>query len=139
MCVLVCLVLWSCSCTLTASREGIPAQAQETIDAVTEQMAQGRFDEIYQQAAEEWRRASTPEQSKAFFSTLKSKLGNIKSRAFLSAKDQQNTGGPIQGHSFIITYHTTFERAEGMETFTLLEQDNRWLLAGYFVNSDALK
>ncbi|HEY0005603.1 MAG TPA: DUF4019 domain-containing protein [Pyrinomonadaceae bacterium] len=136
---LLFLALASCACALTASREGIPPQAQATIDSVTAQMDAGSYEQIYEEAAEEWKRTSTPEQSKAFFNTLKSRLGNVKSRSFHTAKDQQNAGGDGPGHSFVITYQTRFERAEGMETFTLLERDGRWLLAGYFVNSDALK
>jgi hypothetical protein len=42
-------------------------------------------------------------------------------------------------HRLVIRYETKFERGDGLETFTLLERDGRWLLAGYFVNSDALK
>jgi hypothetical protein len=102
-------------------------------------MSAGEYEQIYQEAAEEWRQTSTPEQSKAFFETLKSKLGQVKTRTFHSATDQHNSGGRIPGHSFIIIYQTRFERADGMETFTLMERDGRWLLAGYFVNSDALK
>ena len=127
------------ACTLTANRGGIPPQAQAVIETISRDVAEGQYEKIYNEAAEEWRRTSTLEQSNAFFKTLKTKLGNVKSRSFHSAREQHNTGGQIPGHSFIITYETSFERAEGMETFTLLERDSHWLLAGYFVNSDALK
>ncbi|HJU55844.1 MAG TPA: DUF4019 domain-containing protein, partial [Pyrinomonadaceae bacterium] len=86
-------------------------------------------------AAEEWRQATTPEESEATFKKLKDRLGNVRTRSFHTATEQDGTGG----HSFVITYATTFERAEGMETFTLIERDGRWQLARYFVNSDALK
>jgi hypothetical protein len=36
-------------------------------------------------------------------------------------------------------YQTRFQQGDGMETFTLVEQNGRWLLARYFVNSTALK
>jgi hypothetical protein len=55
------------------------------------------------------------------------------------ARGEQNTVGAEPGQSFIIQYQTSFDRAEGMETFTLVERQGRWLLARYFVNSDALK
>jgi hypothetical protein len=122
-------------CTLKASRGGIPPRAQATIDVVSNDIAEGRFDKIYTEAAEEWRQAATLEQSNATFKTLKDKLGGVKNRSFHSATEQDTTSG----HSFVITYNTSFERADGMETFTLVERDNRWLLTRYFVNSDALK
>ncbi len=98
-------------------------------------IAAGRYEKIYTEAAEEWRQATTLEQANETFRTLKSKLGNVRSRSFHSATEQDTTSG----HSFVITYKTSFERADGMETFTLVERDGRWLLARYFVNSDALK
>ncbi|MBA2733990.1 MAG: DUF4019 domain-containing protein [Acidobacteria bacterium] len=132
---LVALLILTSACALKASRGGIPPQAQATIDAVNADIAEGRYEKIYTEAADEWRQATTLEQSNATFKTLKDKLGSIKSRSYHSATEQDTTGG----HSFTITYTTSFERAEGMETFTLAERDGRWLLARYFVNSDALK
>ncbi|HYE66778.1 MAG TPA: DUF4019 domain-containing protein [Pyrinomonadaceae bacterium] len=133
-------ILLGLACNLSANRaSGIPPQVQATVETVISDMAEGRYEKIYQEAAEEWRHTSTLEQTKTFFNTLKTKLGGVRGRSFHTARDQHNTGGEIPGHSFVIIYHTVFERAEGMETFTLVERDGRWLLAGYFVNSDALK
>jgi hypothetical protein len=130
---------FSAGCALKASRSGIPPQAQEAIDGISNDITEGSYEKIYTEAAEEWRRATTLEQSNTTFKTLKDKLGNVKGRSFHSATEQSSTSGSLPGHSFIITYKTTFDRADGMETFTLVERDNRWLLARYFVNSDALK
>jgi hypothetical protein len=55
------------------------------------------------------------------------------------ATEQHNSGGSLKGDAFIITYQTKFEKGPGMETFTLVKRDNRWLLARYFVNSTALR
>ena len=33
--------------------------------------------------------------------------------------------------SSYLSYQTRFERGEGMETFTLIEENGRWLLARY--------
>jgi hypothetical protein len=126
-------------CALQASRSGIPPQAQEAIDGVTSDIAAGSYEKIYREAAEEWRQATTLEESSETFKTLKDRLGNVKGRSFHSATEQRNTSGTLPGHSFIITYKTTFDRGDGMETFTLVERDNRWMLARYFVNSNALK
>ena len=127
------------ACALSASHGGIPPQAQEAIDKVSDDIAEGRYEKIYNEAAQEWRQAMTLEQADATFKTLKEKLGNVKSRSFHSATEQNSTSGTLPGHSFIIDYKTTFDKGDGMETFTLVERDGRWLLARYFVNSNALK
>ncbi len=133
--VILVALLFATGCTLKANRGGVPAEARATVDAVSDDMAGGRYEKIYNEAAEEWRQATTPEESEATFKKLKDRLGNVRTRSFHTATEQDGTGG----HSFVITYATTFERAEGMETFTLIERDGRWQLARYFVNSDALK
>ena len=51
---------------------------------------------------------------------------------------EENSGGALKGNVYILRYQTRFERGEGMETFTLVEQNGRWLLARYLVNSTAL-
>ena len=129
------LFTFSFSCTLKANRGGVPAEARATVETVGEDLAEGRYEKIYNEAAEEWRQASTPEESEATLRRLKDKLGLVRTRSFHTATEQDGTGG----HAFVITYVTAFERAEGMETFTLIERDGRWQLARYFVNSDALK
>ena len=129
------LFTFSFSCTLKANRGGVPAEARATVETVGEDLAEGRYEKIYNEAAEEWRRASTPEESEATLRKLKERLGNVRTRSVHTATEQDGSGG----HLFVITYATQFERADGMETFTLVERDGRWQLARYFVNSDALK
>ena len=122
-------------CALKASRAGIPLEAQAAIDAATNNIAEGSYEKIYTEAAEEWRQATTLDESNATFKQLKDRLGSVKGRSFHSATEEDTT----DAHSFIITYKTSFDRADGMETFTLVERDGRWLLARYFVNSNVLK
>ena len=120
-------------------RGGIPAEAQATIDAVGEDINEGRYEKIYNEASAEWRQTATLDQSNEIFNRLKTRLGQVKGRTYQTAREEQSTGGQVTGHSLTVRYYTTFERGEGMETFTLVERDGRWLLARYFVNSDALK
>ncbi len=122
-------------------QSSIPDAAQATVDNVTANIEAGRDEVIYAQAAEEWRRTSTPEQSHAIFETLRLKLGPVKERARQTVHEEQKAAGEGAGsHRLVIRYETKFERGTGMETFTLVERDGgRWLLAGYLVNSDVLK
>ncbi|MBV9210075.1 MAG: DUF4019 domain-containing protein [Acidobacteria bacterium] len=127
------------ACNRSEKQLGLPPGAQATIDSVTADINAGEDEKIYREAAEEWRAAATLDQTREFFKTLRTKLGGVKSRAFHMARGEQNMGGSNAGQSYIVQYQTAFERGEGMETFTLVERQGRWLLARYFVNSDALK
>lgn len=123
------------ACALQASRAGIPPPAQAAIDTISNDISEGRFEKIYNEAADEWRQATTLEQSNETFKRLKDKLGEAKGRSFHAATEEDRSGA----HTFIITYKTTFDHGDGMETYTLVERRGQWLLARYFVNSDALK
>jgi uncharacterized protein DUF4019 len=135
-----CLLLFVVACNSSARQQrGIPPQAEERINRITEEIDAGDYEKIYREAADEWRSTTTLEQSSAIFSTLKTRLGQFKGRTYQTAREEQSTSSHLPGHSLIVRYYTTFERGEGTETFTLVERDGQWLLAKYFVNSDALK
>jgi hypothetical protein len=125
--------------TFRSQSSGLPPQAQAVIDGFSKDVQHERYDKIYTDAADEWRRTTTLEQSKEFFKTLREKLGAVNIRTVQTIREQENSGGQLPGRSLVVIYQTTFERAEGMETFTLVEREERWLLAGYFVNSSAFE
>ena len=127
------------ACRQEAERPRVPAEVQEVVTNVGENIAQERYEEIYNESSDLWRKDVTLEQSNEVFKTLRTKLGKVESRSLNSATEQQNSGGVLKGHVYILTYQTRFERGDGMETFTLIEENGRWLLARYFVNSMALK
>jgi Protein of unknown function (DUF4019) len=132
------LAFESGACTMKAGRRGIPPEVDSAIGTVTDDIAEGRYEKVYNEAADEWRHDATLEQSNTVFVTLKNKLGKVENRALHSASEEHNSGGRLPGHSFVIAYQTKFERGDGMETFTLVERNGHWLLARYFVNSTAL-
>ena len=117
----------------------VPTEIQDVVTTVGNQIEQEQYEELYNDSSDLWKQDVTLEQSNQVFKTLREKLGKVESRTLHSATEQQNSGGVLKGHVYILTYQTRFERGEAMETFTLVEQNNRWLLARYFVNSTALK
>ena len=127
------------ACNPDPRQSGVPPLAQARIDAVAEDINEGRYEKIYNEASDEWKRTITLEQSNAIFNRLKNSLGNVKGRTYQTAREEQSASSQVPGHTLVVRYHTTFERGEGTETFTLVERDGHWLLAKYFVNSDALK
>lgn len=136
--ILIGFVLLAGSCSFKADRRTIPPEVEATIGTVSDDIAQERYEKIYNEASDLWRSAASPEQSAEVFKTLRAKLGKVENRALHSATEQNNSSGPLKGRAFIVIYQTKFERGEGMETFTLVEKDNKWLLARYFVSSTAL-
>lgn len=126
-------------CGLRSQSRGVPAEVEAVIAAVTDDIAAGRFEKIYNEAADLWKAELTLEETVSVFKTLQAKLGKMENRSLHSATEQNNSGGPLKGNVFIVTYESHFEKGDGMETFTLVERDHQWRLARYFVNSTALK
>ena len=132
-------MLLSSACSEGLRRRGMPAGAQAVLDTSIEDIDAGRYERLYLEAADEWRQGATLDESKATFKNLRDRLGNVRTRALQTAREEQTSSGPVSGHSLIVVYQTSFERGEGMETFTLLEHSGHWYLARYFVTSNELK
>jgi hypothetical protein len=60
-----------------------------------------RYEQIYNESSELWKRDVTLDQSNEVFKTLRAKLGKVESRALHSAAEQQNSGGALKGHVYI--------------------------------------
>jgi hypothetical protein len=131
---LICLVL-GVSCTQSTRRSGLPAGAQAALDAAIEDINAGRYEKLYNDAAPEWRADASLDDSKFRLERVREKLGRPGVRNQQTAREEQ-TG---TGHTVIVIYQTSFERGEGMETFTLVDRGGTWQLAKYFVSSTALK
>jgi hypothetical protein len=139
---LVLIVLLSAiafACGINNQRERVPAEVEEAVANIANNLDQERYEQIYNDSSDLWKQSVTLEQSNEVFKTLRAKLGKVETRSLNSANEQQNSGGPLKGHAFILSYETRFERGAGMETFTLIEENGRWLLARYLVNSTDLK
>lgn len=133
------VLVFAAACNLEGERRGIPPEVEAVIGNVSADIAAERYDKIHDEASDLWKQELTLEESTATFKTLNAKLGKVENRSVHSATEQHNSSGPLKGEAFIIRYQTRFEKGDGMETFTLVKRDGRWLLARYFVNSTALK
>ena len=133
------LVFFSTSCAVTGEKRTIPPEVESAIAEIGEDIAAERYEKIYNEASELWRKDASLEQSVSTLKTLREKLGTVDNRTLQSATAQENSGGPLKGNAYIVTYRTKFQNGEGMETFTLVQRDGRWQLARYLVNSTALK
>lgn len=127
------------ACGLRSESRGLPVEVEALIASVTEDIAAERYEKIYNEAADLWKQELNLEETVNVFKTLRAKLGKVDNRTLHSATEQHNSGGPLKGNAFIVSYQTHFEKGDGMETFTVVERDHKWQLARYFVNSTALK
>ena len=135
--VLIAVFLTSTACR-DVDRGRVPSEVQEVVTHVGDLIAQEQYDRIYTESSDRWKQDVTLEQSNETFKTLRTKLGKVELRALHSAAEQENSGGPLKGHVFILSYQTRFEGGQGMETFTIIEENGQWRLARYRVNSTAL-
>jgi hypothetical protein len=126
-------------CHREPRRSGIPSDAQTVIDTAIQDIDAGRYEDLYNQAGDEWRRDSTLDESKATLQRLHDKLGRAQVRNLDTAREERTGTAPVPGHSLVAVYQTQFERGDAMETFTLIERGGKWYLAKYFVTSTALK
>ena len=133
------VLLFGFACASNQGRQGIPPEVESTIGTLSDEITAERYDKIYNEASELWRQDTTLDESTATFRKLRTSLGAVEYRTLQSATEQQNSGGPLKGRVYSVTYRTKFQNGEGMETYTLVERDGHWLLARYFVNSTALK
>jgi len=132
-------VLVAGGCALKSGSRTIPPEVEAVIGTVSDDIEAGRYEKIYQEAADLWRQDVTLEDSIATFKRLRTKLGDFESRTLQSAAEQENAGGPLKGRAFIVLYRSKFKLGEGMETFTIVERNGKWQLARYFVNSTQLQ
>jgi len=139
LCALACLTFALMACGIGQKRSGLPLGAQNSIDSITADIARGDHAKIYADAAEEWRRTASAEESRVNLERIRTSLGNVHSRAPLGAQERESGSGDLAGHTLVVSYNAKFERADAIETFTLVERSGRWLLARYAVNSNALK
>jgi uncharacterized protein DUF4019 len=127
------------ACEVSNQRPRVPSEVEDAVTNITVNIDQERFEQIYNDSSDLWKHDVTLEQSNEVFKTLRNKLGKIENRSLHAANEQQNSGGLLKGHAFILSYETRFERGRGMETFTLIEENGQWRLARYLVNSTDLR
>ena len=133
------LIVLLAGCGLRSESRGVPAEVEAAIESVSDDINAERYEKVYNDADDLWKQELDLEKTVSTLKTLHTKLGKMVNRELHSAKEQVNSGGPLKGRAFIVSYQTRFEKGEGMETFTVVERNHQWRLARYFVNSTALK
>ena len=108
--------------------------AESAVSTFREQLSKSAFGEIYNAAADDWKKSISREDSDAFLGAVNRKLGAVKSSTQTGWRDNATTSG----HFVTLVYHTKFENGDGDETFVYRLEDGRSVLAGYHINSMAM-
>ena len=93
-----------------------------------------RFDQIYNEAAKEFRSASKKDEYDQFMAAVRRKLGAVKT----TESQSWNVNVTPAGAQISLSYKTQFENGSGTEQFTWLDSGDGPKLLGYHINSNAL-
>lgn len=93
-----------------------------------------KFDEIIDEAADEFKKSAPRENLLKFLNRVHRRLGKVKNSKELGWRVNFTTGGTI----VVSTHEAEFENGKGTETFTVVVRDGKARIVGYNVNSDKL-
>src|SRR5215213_5812308 len=99
----VCCLLLLPSCAVEERRD-IPAAAQATVERVTEDIAAGRDEKVYGEAAPEWRARVSARENARILARVRERLGRVESRALTKGTEQQSAAPPLSGHALELFY-----------------------------------
>lgn len=111
----------------TAAAEQAVPQFHQLLDA-------GQFSEIYELSSEELKKVASKQDFLALLEAVHRKLGNTKSSEMQSLNITYKTSGTF----LTLVYKTNFAEGEASERFVFRTHDKVALLAGYYINSNAL-
>ena len=124
--ILLGLVLVGCGDTIHGK-----ALAEPKVEVFHEQLNGKRFDEIYNTAGEDFRKAASKEKVLELFAAINRKLGAAK----ISKTVNWNVRTFNSKTTISLVEETDFEQGRGTETFAFLIVDGRAELVGYNINS----
>jgi hypothetical protein len=108
--------------------------AEPGVATFHKQLDAADYDGIWNDAHEDFRKASGKDAYRKFVEAVHRKLGNVKSTT--------NAGWQVNNYNFVtrvvLQQHTVFERGAGDETFTFVLKDNSPKLLGYNIQSTDL-
>lgn len=126
--------LWISGCSCAASMQASREQAASAIADFHGRYNGESFDQIVDEAADEFKKSAPRENLVKFLRGVHRRLGKVKNSKETGWRVHWQTNG-----TFVITSHAAeFEQGTGVETFTIVIRDGKAQLVGYNVNSDKL-
>ena len=125
---LFALVLASSGCSVDT------AQAERAVPKFHSMLDAGNFVQIYASCSEDLKSRSSQQDFVAFLEGVRSRLGASASSKRRGWRVDYRPAGTF----ITLTYTTRYAQGEAQEQFVFRMKDNRALLAGYHINSNAL-
>ena len=91
----------------------------------------GRFEEIYDKAADSLHKATTKQEFVTFMETVQRKLGKVQE----TKRNEYNVNYSSAGTLVSLAYATTFANGKGTEQFAFAVSGKKAVLAGYNIAS----
>lgn len=109
--------------------------AQPPAEAWLKSVDGGKYAESWTEAAELFKKAVTQQQWESALQQVRTPLGKLSARKLKSANYTKTIPGAPAGEYVMIIYDASFEKLKvASETITMmLEKDNKWKTAGYFI------
>jgi len=111
------------------------ATAEAGVALFRQQLASGRYQEIYRSSGPEFRGTGSEEAGARFLQTVHERLGAVRNARQTGWRVNFNSGGSAA----VLNYETEFARGRGTEEFVFRLADGESTLIGYHINSDALR
>jgi opacity protein-like surface antigen len=108
--------------------------AEQAVPKFHTMLDAGEFDAIYAATADDFKQATKREEFVSILEAVHRKLGNTKSADMKGWNINYHTSGTF----ITLNYATTYTEGEASEQFVYRLQDDKVLLVGYHVNSNAL-
>jgi hypothetical protein len=129
--IVLLVLLYSCG----HSAYGIYRVANSATERLHLQLNQGQYEEIYSEAADEFRNQGTREETLAVLQKVHQKLG-VQKRSSMKNINLNRTN---RGTFVTLGYDTAFDQGNADEQFVWLVMGNQARLYGYHVGSDKLQ
>ncbi|MGH9738827.1 MAG: hypothetical protein ACRD4X_09600 [Candidatus Acidiferrales bacterium] len=128
--IFMAFLLWECGTGLYQGH----TLANSAVEHFHQELNNGQFEQICQEADPEFRGAQPHNQLVKFLGAVHAKLGNALSDHMTGIRVNATTSG-----TFIITsYDTKYGKGAARETFTWVKKSGALKLAAYNINSEAL-
>src|SRR5436305_13851527 len=84
-------ILTVSACHQYTESNRVPIEVQEVVMTIGDNIAQKRYEQIYNESSEVWKKEATLERSNEIFKNLREKPGKIESRTIHPAIEQEYT------------------------------------------------
>lgn len=138
ICRIVCFVLFGLISWGAAGMAGNAEKEAAAVSAAEQWLAlvdEAKYAESWQETAEFFRNAVTPDQWRQAMQAAREPLGKLISREMMTKTYSTSLPGVPDGEYVVIQFETSFENKKtAVETVTpMLDKDGKWRVAGYYI------